>query len=168
MARKYQKGLSVLHFIMIVLIVGGGSIWLMSYNKNQKEIEQKAVAAKKAAEAEQATIKSLDGIHKLVKRWDDANTLADSTARVALNNPISDMQSIRREMADLEMPECISKHKDLIIRSMDLTIDGYILFMQNIAPESDDPQTSISKAFLLRSEFISRLLNCKANYKTAS
>ena len=160
MARKHQKGISALHLIIIVLVVGCGLVWLMSYSKSQDDLAQKAIEAKRNAEAAQViadkekkkqlaaeqdelahrleieknkseSLQALDAVSKLVKRWDDASLLASSTARITLNGPISQLQAIRRESTDVIVPACISHHKELLIKSMDLTLDGYIAFMQD-------------------------------------
>ena len=190
MARKYQKGISALHLIVIVLVIGCGLVWLMSYSKSQDDLAQKAIEAKKSADAAQViadnekkkqlaaeqeelahklevekqkseSLKALDAISKLVKRWDDASLLASSTARIALSGPISQLQSIRRESSDLIVPACISHHKELLIKSMDLTLDGYISFMQDKDIGQYLAQSAVEKAAPLRAEFDKGYSDCK-------
>ena len=190
MARKHQKGISALHLIIIVLVVGCGLVWLMSYSKSQDDLAQKAIEAKRNAEAAQViadkekkkqlaaeqdelahrleieknkseSLQALDAVSKLVKRWDDASLLASSTARITLNGPISQLQAIRRESTDVIVPACISHHKELQIKSMDLTLDGYIAFMQDKDIGQYLAQSAVEKAAPLRAEFDKGYSDCK-------
>lgn len=76
----------------------------------------------------------LDQSQDMLERWDDANAIAGSTARMSLAGPLADLQEIRRDADDLEHPECANEVHDSMINFMDLTIDSYLSFM------SDDGQ----------------------------
>jgi len=65
--------------------------------------------------------------------WDDANALANKTARVALSQPVSQLQKIRRDVAALSPPACAQNNQKLLLDYMDAVIDAYLSFMQ------DDP-----------------------------
>lgn len=80
--------------------------------------------------AEQASgfLSPLGGI---LGRWQDAIEIANSTARISLNGPVSDLQAIRREVDDLEAPLCASQAKSALISSMDHVIEGFLIFMQD-------------------------------------
>jgi hypothetical protein len=68
-------------------------------------------------------------VQALVDDWDDANQLASSTSRMALSPVIGQLQQLRREVADLETPECAMKVRNHLLDYMDNTIDGYLAFM---------------------------------------
>ena len=65
----------------------------------------------------------------LAREWDDANAVANSTPRSALATQISNLQSVRRRVQDLNTPACGAKMKGHLVSSMDATIDGYIAFL---------------------------------------
>src|SRR3989304_774454 len=46
-------------------------------------------------------------LRQLAARWDDAEQLANVTARIALAGPLSDLQSIEREVENLTVPKCL-------------------------------------------------------------
>lgn len=76
------------------------------------------------------------GAGSILDRWGDAVELADSTARIALDGPIAEMQAIRRDLADIDAPACLENAQGALLASMDATIKGFLLFMQN-APDDD-------------------------------
>jgi len=65
----------------------------------------------------------------LREQWDDALTLADSTPRGSLPPQIADLQRIRRETEDLEVPDCAAEAKEHLVGAMDAGIDGFIAFL---------------------------------------
>jgi len=72
---------------------------------------------------------ALDEIQILAERWDDAMAVAQSTSRMALAGPISDLQAIKRDTGALGVPECLEPAKTTLVKSMDYGIDGMISFM---------------------------------------
>lgn len=69
---------------------------------------------------------AVDGI---TSRWDDANALAGSTARINLSGPVGDLQEIAREVDALDPPPCAEKAHSLLTDYMRRVIDGYLSFM---------------------------------------
>ncbi len=67
----------------------------------------------------------------IAQRWDDAESIASSTARIALAAPVSTLQSIRSETQKLDVPKCMEEARTNLADSMDATIGGYLAFMQN-------------------------------------
>ena len=65
----------------------------------------------------------------ILHEWDDANQLASRTARIAISQPVSKLQDIRRK-AQAVVPPTSAKatHEDLL-SYMDAVIDGYLEFM---------------------------------------
>lgn len=64
-------------------------------------------------------------------RWDDAFTLADSTARIALSPVVASLQSLRQEAVALTPPQCAAYLQELQNLYMSYAVDGFLLFMQN-------------------------------------
>jgi len=77
----------------------------------------------------------VSALNALFDDWDDATKLANNTARIALSGPVSRLQEIRRQTADLAYPACaVSVHTKMLLY-MDKTIDAFMAFM---AQESDE------------------------------
>jgi hypothetical protein len=68
---------------------------------------------------------------KILTEWDDQNSVASQTPRIALANQISELQRIRREMVDFETPVCLGNWKFQVTSYMDDAIKGYLAFMGN-------------------------------------
>ena len=77
----------------------------------------------------------LDAIHawgdSLLKEWDDATTLANSTPKIQLSDRIADLQRIRREAATKALPACAESTRPLLLSFMDSTIDAFTAFLGN-------------------------------------
>jgi hypothetical protein len=76
--------------------------------------------------------------HKLFEeikdKWLDELKLANSTPRMSLPTRIAVLQEIRRELTDQQWPDCATKAKENLTKSMDSMIDGFIAFLSD---ESD-------------------------------
>jgi len=60
---------------------------------------------------------------------------------MSLPPAIADLQTIRREAEDLEVPVCAVSAKNALVTYMNATIDGFIAFL------SDEPDTKVNAAF---------------------
>ena len=78
-------------------------------------------------------------VEGLLDDWDDANTLAGQTSRIALSPAIARLQEIRRDVHDLQPPECAGYTQSAFELYMDSVIEGYLLFM------SDSPDSQVSE-----------------------
>lgn len=67
----------------------------------------------------------------ILSRFSDAVHVADSTARVSLSGPVSEMQAARREYQALEAPVAAEKAKAAVVNAMDQTTEIYIEFMSD-------------------------------------
>ena len=79
------------------------------------------------------------------RRWTDALDLADNTSRINLNEPISQLQAIRRDLEKLDAPECAQEAQSFLYIHMEYVIDGFFMF----ATQEDDEDVSdkFSEAF---------------------
>lgn len=68
-------------------------------------------------------------IDLLFDEWNDGVAIAQRTSRVNLNEPIADLQAIRREFDRLDTPECAETLREKGVFYMDTTIDTLISFM---------------------------------------
>lgn len=74
----------------------------------------------------EATLKPLNDADV---KFQDAVTLAENTPRMSLNQPIAELQTIRRDTAALEMPECAQPTQAKLVAYMDAEIDSLVYFM---------------------------------------
>ena len=74
-------------------------------------------------------------VEPLVAEWDDTIDIANQTPRMSLANVISDLQDIKRQTDNAEIPECFEESHSFLIKSMDFTIEGFLAFM---GQEDDD------------------------------
>ncbi|MBE7535434.1 MAG: hypothetical protein HS124_06860 [Anaerolineales bacterium] len=74
---------------------------------------------------EQAVIQMDD----LLNKWIDAENIAGSSPRISLASPISNLQSVRTELSNLEVPVCMEAPKSELLLGMETSIQGYIAFL---------------------------------------
>lgn len=77
----------------------------------------------------QAVGEYYDAINHVGRRFSDALDLADTTPRMNLPSVISDLQAIRRDAEDLDVPPCAEKAKQALVSFMDKSIDGFLAFL---------------------------------------
>lgn len=127
--------------------------------KAQLEAEERALKIAQKREQERTEFsKSYERINDIVKQWDDAVTLAGSTARINLDGPVSTLQNIKRETEQLIVPLCLERGKSLLLSSMDLRINGFIEFMLEHEFTS---KGLVNDSVELRSKFDSEIYSCK-------
>jgi hypothetical protein len=66
---------------------------------------------------------------KIIGHWADGLRLADATPPVALSQPVSNLQAIKRDLEALEVGSCIEVAKRLLNRTMETAINGFLLVM---------------------------------------
>src|SRR5687767_11937614 len=77
----------------------------------------------------------VDKVHRHMREFDDASTLAASIPREQLSASTADLQKIRREAEDEPVPPCLTTLKDHQVNHMNAVISTLIAFMG-----VDDPQ----------------------------
>lgn len=90
-------------------------------------------------------------IRPLVSEFNDTMKLASSTARIALSPVVKDLQRIRRDIANIQAPDCAREANDLLIDGMDGVINAFMLFMADasnitVAQEMDWGLRSMTSA----------------------
>jgi len=83
--------------------------------------------------------KAIDDMSTVAEEFDDAFAVANSTARMSLSGPISEMQNVKRNADDIVVPVCLENAKQLLVGGMQTSIDGFIAFL---GQEPDDVVTS--------------------------
>lgn len=92
--------------------------------------------------------KYIDSIDDVSRRFDDALQLALSTSRISLSPVVADLQTIRRDAEDLEVPECAIDAKGWLILYIDTTIEAFLNFM------AQEPDSQVQSKFKLASQYL--------------
>ena len=70
-------------------------------------------------------------VSPLEQKFKDADTLGQSTARIALSPIVSNMQGIKQQTQDLKVPKKLQEAHGELLDYMDYTINGYLAFMDD-------------------------------------
>jgi len=73
-----------------------------------------------------------------MREFDDASTLAASMPREQLSTPIANLQKIRRDAEDEQVPPCLASLKDYQIQHMNSVINTLIAFLSINDPQAID------------------------------
>ena len=96
----------------------------------QEKYSMDYLDAKKIVESEKMSQKDRAFYADLAVRWVDALNVAGATSRVALSQPVKDLQEIRRELSGKQtMTYCEDRLKKELLKSYDFAIDGFLNFM---------------------------------------
>lgn len=147
--RGEQRGISLLWVILLLaaLAIFGAKAWNDSKKRQRDEmaaLEQKrqsesAIAkeraefdARLAAERSKSEYdKAASALVAARKRWADAVEVAAASSRVAMNGPVTHLQTVRRETEALILPKCLDQPRQQLVDAMQLQIDGFLAFMRN-------------------------------------
>ena len=77
----------------------------------------------------EANDKGVEQLNAIESRWDDAHTLASSTARIALATPVGELQNVKRDLEKLEVSECLIPAKEALSSYMNSNIANFLSFM---------------------------------------
>ena len=77
-------------------------------------------------------------VHKHMREFDDASTLASSVPQAQLNVSIADLQRIRREAEDEVVPPCLADLKSYQISHMNSVINTLLAFIRTQDPLAID------------------------------
>lgn len=104
---------------------------LAAAEQKKREEERKALQERLEQEKKQKDIltNAMKAMDDAYARWEDAVRVAESTSRISLSTPVATLQSIRRETQELTVPPCMDEAKSTLVKSMDLTIEGFLTFM---------------------------------------
>jgi hypothetical protein len=71
-------------------------------------------------------------IHRHMREFDDASALASSMPREQLSPSIADLQRIRREAEDEQIPGCLTQLREIQVQHMNTVIETLLAFMRGI------------------------------------
>jgi PHP family Zn ribbon phosphoesterase len=75
-----------------------------------------------------AVNQSIEQLLSLDEEFNDAVKVAESTSRISLSGPISELQAIAREINDLKVPACLEPAKKYYYKSADNEIMALLAF----------------------------------------
>ena len=100
----------------------------------------------------EANDKGVDQLNAIERRWDDAHTLASSTARIALATPVSELQNVKRDLEKLEVSECLIPAKEALSSYMNSNIANFLSFMADADSINFDSNTKIVEYFSIKNK----------------
>lgn len=80
--------------------------------------------------------KEAEKVHKLMREFDDASLLASNTPLEQLNPTIANLQRIRREAEDLQVPTCLFTLKQYQLAHMNTVVNTMLGFLSGADSES--------------------------------
>ena len=96
----------------------------------QEKYSMDYLDAKQIVESEKMSQKDREFYADLAARWVDALNVAGATSRIALSQPVKDLQEIRRKLSEKQtMTYCEGRLKKELLKSYDFAIDGFLNFM---------------------------------------
>jgi hypothetical protein len=105
--------------------------------------------------------KEVEKVHKHMREFDDASLLASNTPVAQLNPSIADLQRIRREAEDQEIPFCLTTLKQYQLAHMNTVINTmlYMLSYQGSDADKDVLNQGIALARQQHDQYILELAN---------
>lgn len=149
---------SPVFLIVILLIVFGTGYFAWSKYKENKDKELAVAQAEKDKKISQAKAELLSAgvnsedaqkvaeakvnnititnpqhiksFNQIFAEWQDAEKVAGSTGRIALAQPVSKLQEIKRKLAASSYAGCMETTRVLYVTAMNTQIDAYLEFMK--------------------------------------
>ena len=84
-------------------------------------------------------------VHRHMREFDDASTLASSTPREQLSNSIANLQRIRREAEDEKVPPCLTNLQKYEVDHMNTVIGTLIAFIGGADKKSLEPGIALAQ-----------------------
>jgi hypothetical protein len=136
------KGILIGLIIVLLIVAAGGVIYILGGDKLLEKTQPCYIQAKEFNEKLQSYFDD----------WDDANTVAGSTSRIALSPAVKELQTIRRGVADLVAPTCAVEVQNMVSDYMDKVIEGYLSFMADegdsvVSQKMEEASTALDKFF---------------------
>jgi hypothetical protein len=129
------------------------------HNKNCDQLAIEKVKEKVKENVRQEYQKAREQISVLIGKWDDTARIAGRTPRIALANPVSDLQKIKQEVQAVIVPECLKYPRNQLVSGMNMVIEGYLSFM---AQETDSKiGNNLSSGIRLMKEYENAASACK-------
>lgn len=102
----------------------------------KKETIKQVVDAKLTENPEITPQQALE-LNKIILEWVDAATVAGSTSRIALSQPVAKMQEIKRNLSAKKYQGCAESTRLLYVDAMTTNVNAYLEFMKGKEYELD-------------------------------
>lgn len=106
--------------VLLVAVSGVGGYF--AYGTYQQSLRQ---------ERQQVVDAGVARIKSVTIKWTDASKLAASTSRVAVSGPVSNLQSLQREISSLAVPACLIGVRDNLALAVKYEVDRFLIFMRD-------------------------------------
>jgi hypothetical protein len=80
-----------------------------------------------------------------MREFDDASALASSMPREQLSSSIADLQRVRREAEDEEIPGCLTKLREIQVQHMNTVIETLLAFMRGIDQQTIEQGIALAR-----------------------
>lgn len=161
---------SSLAVLVIALAAGAGIIWAGQKHSRPpaveapEQVESKVEAQMRASYIARKEQYDADVVvlNTLRIRWIDATAVASRAPRMVLAQPVLQLQQIRRDTSEVLLSECPKAASANLVRHMDSTIEGYLLFMSepNELLIRDPLGEELNKAAQAMADFEKALAEC--------
>ncbi len=112
------------------------------------------------------TKNSIEKLSLIESKWVDAFNLARSTPRIQLSQQVSALQTIKRDLDNLKLPDCLNQAKIFFGDSMDNAIEGFMAFMREASSSTVSNYMKIADdAHWNFGTQINKISNCLPNCK---
>jgi len=146
-----QRGIGFIQVILLLALITAAAVGYRVYESNKRKTEialqellkkQQAAAevarleaqqreeSARAAELARQTAEHRAKITSILNKWDDAIKLAGMTSRIALAQPLSQMQSVRRELDELRINSCFDGATRKVVSGMNDAIFAFEMFVR--------------------------------------
>ena len=98
--------------------------------EREKEQKLSASTTKPEIEIKSENVEIAKELKRLYAQWKDGEQLAGRSARIALANPVKNLQDIKRTTQELKVTDCLAPYQANLVGGMDETVKGYLDFMQ--------------------------------------
>jgi hypothetical protein len=138
MKKVFVSSFSIL-ILMIVLTACGATPPPATPAATEPEVESTATEVSSATLEPTSTLdpcvmpqlqKEVTEVHSHMREFDDAAALASSVPRDQLSASVAELQRIRREAQDEEIPACLNTLREIQILHMNTVIDTLLAFMK--------------------------------------
>jgi hypothetical protein len=154
----------ILGVVVTVTIIAAATFGAYQYMIRAEEArklqEQAAQRIREQAKIDEETRQ----VAALIGKWSDAVELAGMTSRIALAQPISQMQAVRRELEGLELGECTSNAAKSVIEGMNDALFAFEMFIRypNNASASQSTNQYLGKSATKVKAGMEQIKLCKA------
>lgn len=159
MKKDLVYAVSILFLVILLAGCGGAPVNLSEGNTGQTtpstpEAVSKLSSSTTAAPATSPTTDpcstqqieaEVQKVHRHMREFDDASLLASNMPREQLSEPIANLQRIRRETEDEQIPACLTNLKKYEVDHMNTVINTLVAFMGGTSRETLEQGIAIAR-----------------------